>query len=134
LIEITAKVLARKDGAVLLVDLILDCACQRGTGKCIAQDSIDLMSAMPAFADVVHGRVAASKLIAKRRLPAAAFPSPLTSSRTHSTKQRSPAPLIQNASGGPSPDQFRQTEIGILSHFAMPIDHVTNWRIARFNR
>jgi 6-phosphogluconate dehydrogenase len=37
LIEITAKVLARKEGAVQLVDSILDCAGQQGTGKWIAQ-------------------------------------------------------------------------------------------------
>jgi 6-phosphogluconate dehydrogenase len=83
LVEITTKVLARKDGAVPLVDLILDRIGQKGTGKLVAQGSLDLIAATPAFADVVHARivsdaederVAASKLIAKHSLPAAAPP------------------------------------------------------------
>jgi 6-phosphogluconate dehydrogenase len=83
LIEITAKVLAKREAGVPLVDLILDRAGQKGTGKWAAQDSFDLMSATPAFAEAVHARViscakdervAASKLIAKHSLAAAAPP------------------------------------------------------------
>jgi 6-phosphogluconate dehydrogenase len=48
LIEITAKMLARKDGAAELVDLILDGTGPKGTGKWAAQDSFDLMAATPA--------------------------------------------------------------------------------------
>ena len=83
LIEIPAKVLAKKEAGVSLVNLILDRAGQKGTGKWAAQDSFDLMSATPAFAEAVHARVisyakeervAASKLIAKHTLAAAALP------------------------------------------------------------
>jgi 6-phosphogluconate dehydrogenase len=83
LIEITAKVLAQTDGELPLVDLILDRAGQKGTGKWAAQDSFDLMTATPAFAEAVHARVisnakservAASKLIAKHSIATAAPP------------------------------------------------------------
>lgn len=57
LIEITEKVLRKKEGDKHIVDLILDTAEQKGTGKWTSQDSFDVPSATPAFAEAVYARV-----------------------------------------------------------------------------
>lgn len=57
LIEITEKVLRKKEEGKPLINLILDRAAQKGTGKWAAQDSFDLMSATPAFSEAVDARV-----------------------------------------------------------------------------
>lgn len=57
LIEITEKVLRKKEGDKYVVDLILDTAEQKGTGKWTSQDSFDIPSATPAFAEAVYARV-----------------------------------------------------------------------------
>lgn len=78
LIEITEYVLTRKEDGVPLVDIILDKAEQKGTGKWAAQDSFDLMTPAPAFAEAVaarmisfhkHQRVKASQIIDKQTIP-----------------------------------------------------------------
>lgn len=75
LIDITEKVLRKKEDRVPLIDLILDKAAQKGTGKWAAQDSFDFMTPTPAFAEAVaarmisfwkHQRVTASKIIDKQ--------------------------------------------------------------------
>jgi 6-phosphogluconate dehydrogenase len=101
------KVLAGKDWAVPLVDLVFDRTGEKDTGKWVAQDSVDLMAAAPTFSEVVHvhvisdardERIAVSKLIPKQNFPAATPPSPSTTSKTHSTQRRSPAPLTASRS------------------------------------
>ncbi|HEV2500362.1 MAG TPA: NADP-dependent phosphogluconate dehydrogenase [Terriglobia bacterium] len=59
LIEITALVLAKIDPETKkpLVDLILDEAEQKGTGKWTAQDSLDLGVAIPSLSAAVYARV-----------------------------------------------------------------------------
>ena len=59
LIEITALVLGKMDPETHepLVDLILDEAEQKGTGKWTAQDSLDLGAAVPTLAAAVYARV-----------------------------------------------------------------------------
>ena len=78
LIEITEKVLRKKEEGKPLINLILDRAAQKGTGKWAAQDSFDLMSATPAFSEAVDARVisyakeervAASKVIKTHTIP-----------------------------------------------------------------
>jgi 6-phosphogluconate dehydrogenase len=63
LIEITALVLGRIDPETKkpLVDLILDEAEQKGTGKWTAQDSLDLGAAIPTLAAAVYARVLSSQ-------------------------------------------------------------------------
>ncbi len=58
LVEITASILARRDAETgrPLVDLILDTAEQKGTGKWTAQVSFDLGAAVPTLADAVYAR------------------------------------------------------------------------------
>lgn len=77
LIEITSKVLRKKENDQYIVDLILDTAEQKGTGKWTSQDSFDIPSATPAFAEAVYcrilsclkeERVAASKSLTKNPL------------------------------------------------------------------
>lgn len=57
LIEITEEVLRRKEGDKPLVDLILDRAAQKGTGKWAAQDSFDFSIPTPGFSEAVSARV-----------------------------------------------------------------------------
>ncbi|MGH9400821.1 MAG: NADP-dependent phosphogluconate dehydrogenase [Terriglobia bacterium] len=59
LIEITALVLGKIDPETKkpLVDLILDEAEQKGTGKWTAQDSLDLGAAVPSLSAAVYARV-----------------------------------------------------------------------------
>jgi len=59
LIEITAKILARKDDEIdqSLVDVILDEAAQKGTGKWASQNSFDLGIAIPTINAAVESRM-----------------------------------------------------------------------------
>jgi 6-phosphogluconate dehydrogenase len=59
LIEITGKVLRKKDDATgnWLVDLILDKAGQKGTGKWMSQIALDLGVAIPTVNSAVEGRI-----------------------------------------------------------------------------
>ncbi len=59
LIEITAQVLARVDGETgrPLVDVILDEAAQKGTGKWTSQNALDLGAPIPTINAAVEGRL-----------------------------------------------------------------------------
>lgn len=59
LVEITAAILARVDeeSGQSLVDLILDEAAQKGTGKWTAQTSLDVGAAIPTINSAVQGRL-----------------------------------------------------------------------------
>ena len=57
LIEITEKVLRKKEGDQHIVDLILDKAEQKGTGKWAAQDAYDILSPTPCFGEAVDARI-----------------------------------------------------------------------------
>ncbi|MGH9450093.1 MAG: NADP-dependent phosphogluconate dehydrogenase [Terriglobia bacterium] len=63
LMEITALVLAKVDPGTgkPLVDLILDEAEQKGTGKWTAQDSLDLGAAVPTLAAAVYARIVSAQ-------------------------------------------------------------------------
>ncbi|MFI5385090.1 MAG: NADP-dependent phosphogluconate dehydrogenase [Fimbriimonadales bacterium] len=56
LIEITATVLAKKDGNRFLVDIISDKAKQKGTGKWTSQDAMDLGVPLPTIDAAVAAR------------------------------------------------------------------------------
>ena len=58
LIEITADILKQKDGAsnVSLVDMILDEAAQKGTGKWVSQNALDIGVATPTINAAVESR------------------------------------------------------------------------------
>jgi 6-phosphogluconate dehydrogenase len=60
LIEITAAIFKKKDGADYLVDKILDSAGQKGTGRWTAQVALDLGVAIPALAAAVDARILSS--------------------------------------------------------------------------
>lgn len=60
LIEITEKVLKKKEGDKSLVDLILDSSEQKGTGKWAAQDAYDILAPTPAFGEAVDARIVSS--------------------------------------------------------------------------
>ncbi|HEY8208873.1 MAG TPA: NADP-dependent phosphogluconate dehydrogenase [Myxococcaceae bacterium] len=60
LIEITAKVLAVKEGQTPLVDLVLDKAGQKGTGKWTTQIALDLGVPVPSIAAALDARVLSS--------------------------------------------------------------------------
>ena len=62
LIEITAKVLAKKDTetGVPLVDVILDSAGQKGTGRWTTQSALDLGAAVPTITAAVDARIMSS--------------------------------------------------------------------------
>lgn len=60
LVEITEKVLRKKEGDVSLIDLIVDAAEQKGTGKWTSQDSYDIPACTPAFGEAVYARVLSS--------------------------------------------------------------------------
>ncbi len=74
LIEITAKIFTKKDPQTGndLVDMILDCAAQKGTGRWTVQDAVEIASPIPTIASAVDARgvsmlkqqrVAASKVL-----------------------------------------------------------------------
>jgi 6-phosphogluconate dehydrogenase len=75
LIEITAKIFKKKDGADFLVDKILDSAGQKGTGRWTAQVALDLGVAIPALAAAVDARILSS-LKAERTKAATQFSGP----------------------------------------------------------
>jgi 6-phosphogluconate dehydrogenase len=80
LIEITAKIFAKKDSEApgYLVDKILDKAGQKGTGKWTAQEALDLGVPIPTMAAAVDARGLSSikelRVVASRELPALAVP------------------------------------------------------------
>ena len=77
LIEITAKIFARTDAETgkPLVDLILDTAAQKGTGKWTSQDAFDLGYPIPTINSAVSARIMSSlkgeRLKASEVFPAA---------------------------------------------------------------
>jgi len=62
LIESTARVLARTDAATAkpLVDVVLDAAEQKGTGRWTAQDALELGVALPTITEAVFARAISS--------------------------------------------------------------------------
>jgi len=62
LIEITAKVLAKRDdeSGQPLVDMILDEAGQKGTGKWTGQNALDIGAPVPTISAAVHSRILSS--------------------------------------------------------------------------
>jgi 6-phosphogluconate dehydrogenase len=77
LIQITAEVLAKRDRATgkALVDVILDEAQQKGTGKWASQSALDLGIPLTAITEAVFARFL-SALKADRRLAASTLPGP----------------------------------------------------------
>jgi 6-phosphogluconate dehydrogenase len=78
LIEITAKIFRRMDEETgrPLVDLVLDKAAQKGTGKWTSQDALDLGAPIPTINSAVVGRIISSlkdeRVAAAKVLPARA--------------------------------------------------------------
>jgi 6-phosphogluconate dehydrogenase len=76
LIEITAKIFRRKDEDTgkPLVDMVLDKAAQKGTGKWTSQDALDLGAPIPTINSAVVGRIISSlkdeRVAASKVLPA----------------------------------------------------------------
>ncbi|MDQ7981819.1 NADP-dependent phosphogluconate dehydrogenase [Paraburkholderia sp. SARCC-3016] len=62
LIEITSKIFSKKDDATGkdLVDIILDRAAQKGTGKWTSQNALDLGAPLPLITEAVFARVLSS--------------------------------------------------------------------------
>lgn len=81
LIEITAEILGKvdKDTDQPLLELILDVAGQKGTGKWTSQESLDLGVAAPTIAEAVFARII-SGAQTQRSLAAEAFPQSTISS------------------------------------------------------
>ncbi len=77
LIQITAEVLAKEDGATgrPLVDVILDEAEQKGTGRWTAQDALDLGVPVTAITEAVFARTLSAQK-AQRTAAAAVLPGP----------------------------------------------------------
>jgi 6-phosphogluconate dehydrogenase len=78
LVEITADVLARADdeSGEPLVDLILDKAGQKGTGKWTSQDALDLGVPLPTINSAVDGRIL-SAYKTEREKTAQVYPLPM---------------------------------------------------------
>jgi 6-phosphogluconate dehydrogenase len=80
LIEITAKIFRRVDeeSGQPLVNLVLDKAAQKGTGKWTSQDSLDIGAPIPTINSAVEARIISSlkreRVAAATQLPAAAQP------------------------------------------------------------
>ncbi len=78
LIEITAKVLTKKEGTTPLVDLVLDAAGQKGTGKWTAEVALSLGISVPTLAAALDARVLSSmkqeRVAASRVLPPPSAP------------------------------------------------------------
>jgi 6-phosphogluconate dehydrogenase len=78
LIEITAKIFRRTDdlSGRPLVDMVLDKAAQKGTGKWTSQDALDLGAPIPTINSAVVGRIISSlkdeRMAASKVLPARA--------------------------------------------------------------
>ena len=77
LIEITSKIFQAKDPATGqdLIDLVLDKAAQKGTGRWASQNALDLGSPVPTINAAVVGRILSS-LKSERTLAAEVLPSP----------------------------------------------------------
>ncbi|MFO7585278.1 MAG: NADP-dependent phosphogluconate dehydrogenase [Anaerolineales bacterium] len=60
LIEITARILLRKEGGADLVDLIVDEAAQKGTGKWTSQNAFDVGAPIPTINAAVESRILSS--------------------------------------------------------------------------
>ncbi len=120
LIEITAKIFLKRDDETghPLLDLILDEAQQKGTGKWASQNALDVGAPIPTINAAVESRilsslkeqrVAASKLI---RGPAAGI-----QGRPAGTDRGSPPGLIRQQGHllcpgiGPAQDRFRRIQI-----------------------
>jgi 6-phosphogluconate dehydrogenase len=69
LIEITASILSETDDGTPLVDLILDAAGQKGTGKWTVMSSMDLAQPTTLVAEAVYARIVSS--VPERRARAA---------------------------------------------------------------
>ncbi len=69
LIEITSKIFKKKDSGTPndLVDMILDCASQKGTGRWCVQDAVEIGSAIPTIASAVDARIISSMKDARVR-------------------------------------------------------------------
>jgi 6-phosphogluconate dehydrogenase len=72
LIEITAQILRHKEGDADLVDLILDEAAQKGTGKWTSQNAFDVGAPIPTINAAVESRIL-SRLKAERMAAAQVF-------------------------------------------------------------
>ena len=76
LIEITSQILREEENGTPLVELILDAAGQKGTGKWTVISSMDLAEPTTLVGEAVYGRIVSSR--PERRFKAAAlYPSPI---------------------------------------------------------
>jgi 6-phosphogluconate dehydrogenase len=86
LIEITARIFTEKDPTTGqdLVDVIVDAASQKGTGKWAVEDAVEIGAPVPTIAASVDARLLSSnragRLVAAKQLPGPA-PTPLDASR-----------------------------------------------------
>ena len=76
LIEITADILGAVEGGKPLLDMILDAASQKGTGKWAAAASLDLAEPATLVAEAVYARIVSSDP-GRRRRAAEVFDSPV---------------------------------------------------------
>jgi 6-phosphogluconate dehydrogenase len=76
LIEITADILTRTEGEIPLVDLILDAAGQKGTGKWTVIASLDLAQPTTLVGEAVYARIVSAEP-ARRSRSAALFDQPI---------------------------------------------------------
>ncbi len=67
LMEITAKIFAKKDGDSHLIDLIKDAAGQKGTGKWTTQAALELGSPTPTINAAVDARILSGDLYLRKR-------------------------------------------------------------------
>jgi 6-phosphogluconate dehydrogenase len=83
LFEVTARVLRVRDEAsgTPLVDLVLDAAGQKGTGRWTVQEALELGVPIPTIAAALDARVISSwkerRVAAEKRMPRAAVPGPV---------------------------------------------------------
>jgi 6-phosphogluconate dehydrogenase len=79
LIEITANIFRKRDEhnpAVGLVDVILDAASMKGTGKWAVQEAAEIGAPIPVIASAVDARVLSSQQAERKRTRALAGPTP----------------------------------------------------------
>jgi len=76
LVEITADILSAVEGGEPLIDMILDAADQKGTGKWAVAASLDLAEPATLVAEAVHARIVSSDP-GRRRRAATVFDSPV---------------------------------------------------------
>ena len=110
LVEITAAILARVDEETgrPLVDVILDAAGQKGTGKWIGIDSLMLGAPVTAITEAVFAR-ALSALRDERIAASRVLPGPAAESRAPDGAGARPSPAagrstVAAGDGGPDPD------------------------------